>query len=361
LNITKSKTMKIAVIALLKPSQVTYKITPLLRSDMVSLVVLFRKNKYEVSHEKLVQFVLPKFTKFKPLYWTLTPFYVAYQLRKLDIDLLITYRFMPHTIYTFVVSKLLRKPFIYSQIDMDVVTLFENSLGKKLILTILRRAIQINVPGLQSSRFWGKYLSQPINILHSTIDIDMFKPTDAEVKYDLMCVGVLTKLKRVSLIIDTIYLLHKMGVKVTLAVVGEGNQRSHLENQIETLGLSQHVYLLGHQIVTPTLLCSARVFTMASNSEGLPCALMEAMACERLCIVTDVGNIPDIIVPSQTGFLYQTIKPSLMASQIAELLDKYNDYGLVRKNARHMIVKNHSFESATKKWDKIFKEVKFEK
>lgn len=352
------KKTKIAVIALLKPSQVKYKITPLLHSDGVEQLILFRKNKYKSNDDKLMQYVLPKFMRQKLFYWTLTPFFIAYKLRKHDVDILLTYRFMPHTYYTWVVSKLLKKSFIYSQIDQDVVTLHNSIYGKKFVEFIMKDALQINVPGNVSLGYWQKlYPRTPINIIHSTIDTEVFKPIDQETIYDMIYVGVLTELKQVILIIKAIHFLVSEGQNVSFAVVGYGPEKQSLEEYVVKHGLQNNVIFLGKRDVDAKLLCSSKIFSMTSKSEGLPCALMEAMACERLCISTDVGNISDAIIEGETGFIYHSLKPDEMGKQIFELLRNYDELHDVRKRARAHIIENHSFVSATKKWDKVLSEL----
>ncbi len=351
---TYKKPLKIAVIALLKPSQVKYKISPLLHSDNVEQLILFRKNKFKSSDTKLMQYVLPKYMRQKLFYWTLTPFFIAYKLRKHNVDMLLTYRFIPHTYYTWVVSKLLRKPFIYSQIDQDVVTLCNNTYGKRFVKFIMKDALQINVPGSVSLAFWQKmYPRTPINIIHSTIDTDVFKPVDQELLYDMVYVGVLTKLKQVDLMIKAIHFLISEGQNVRFAVVGYGPEKKSLEDYVVEHGLQKHIIFLGKRDVDAKLLCSAKIFSMASKSEGLPCALMEAMACERLCISTNVGNISDAIIEGNTGYFYHSLIPDEMGKQISELLNKFDKLYNVRKQARAHIIENHSFVSATKKWDNV--------
>lgn len=347
--------MKIAVIALLKPSQVKYKITPLLRSDAADAVILFRKNKYQSSDPKLIQYVLPAFMSYKPFYWTLTPFYIAYKLRRHDVDLLLTYRFIPHTYYTWVVSKLLKKPFIYSQIDADVVTLHQNPLGKLFVEYIMSAALQINTPGMRSLNYWRKvFPTKKINVLHSTIDTNVFHPVSCEQRYDLMYVGVLTELKRVGLMIEMFWhLTQKAGRDYKFAIVGYGPLEIDLRELVSKLGLSKNVDFLGKRVVDSNLLCQTRIFSMASTSEGLPCALMEAMACERLCITTNVGNISDAIIDKETGFFYNSVSPKHMAEQVSELLDNYDNLKHIRQSARNHIIQNHSFLSATRKWDRL--------
>ena len=352
------KQYKIAVIALLKPSQVKYKITPLLRSEMVSELFLFRKTSFHSSEDKLKQFVLPSFMSYKCFYWTLTPFYIAFKLRDKDIDLLLTYRFIPHTYYTWVVSKLINKPFIYSQIDQDVVSLHKTIYGRFFVESILHNAIRINVPGSRSLGYWQKVFPyKTINILHSTIDTSEFKPIETELLYDVIYVGVLTDLKRVMLLIQAIEFIASQSANVRFAIVGYGPLENDLKAYVREKDISENVVFLGKKVVDAKLLCRAKIFVMASSSEGLPCALMEAMACELLCVSTDVGNVGDLIIDGKTGFLFREPNPQRMGEVLLSLLKDYPQLRFVRKAAREHIDNHQSFTSATAKWDKLLSEI----
>ena len=345
--------VNIAVIALLKPSQVKYKLTPLVNSDHVNSILLFRKHKLDSQDLKVKQFVLPNILTYKLFYWTLTPFYIANRLRKYDIDLLLTYRLMPHACFTWVVSKLLKKPFIYSQIDLDVETMHRHQLGKHLVNFVLRDAAQINVPGSRSQLYWRSIYKTKINILHSTIDTNEFVPLPVSKEYDLIYVGEFSALKRVLLLASVVKEMVNKGKDLKMAMIGYGEELGSLKKYINANGLDHNIKILGKRAVDSDILNRARIFTMASKREGLPCALMEAMSCSLLCITTDVGNISDAIIDGKTGYFYRSLDPSQMADRLLWMLEEYENLEPVRVSAREQIVTNHSYESATKKWDRI--------
>ena len=188
------------------------------------------------------------------------------------------------------------------------------------------------------------------------IDTNVFHPVSCEQGYDLMYVGVLNERKRVSLLIEMFWqLIQKAGGDYKFAIVGYGRLEKDLRELVSKLGLSKNVDFLGKRVVDSNLLCQTRIFTMASTSEDLPCALMEAMACERLCITTNVGNISDAIIDKETGYFYNSVSPKRMAEQVSELLDNYDNLKHIRQSARDHIIQNHSFLSATRKWDRLLK------
>jgi glycosyltransferase involved in cell wall biosynthesis len=88
-----------------------------------------------------------------------------------------------------------------------------------------------------------------------------------------------------------------------LAVVGEGWLRPELEQQAVSLGLANHVMLLGKRTDVADLMAACDAFVFPSLFEGLGVALLEASYAGCACIATDTGPIPEIITDGITGLL----------------------------------------------------------
>ena len=83
---------------------------------------------------------------------------------------------------------------------------------------------------------------------------------------------------------------------------------------------------------------------MCSESEGLPKALLEAMACKRVCIGTDVVGINSLLQEDSTGFLSETTSVDDISSTIRRTL-KSERKEEIRENARRLIEKEYGFEN----------------
>lgn len=88
-----------------------------------------------------------------------------------------------------------------------------------------------------------------------------------------------------------------------LVIIGEGQQRSELERQIRIEGVSGTTHLLGHVRDASRYLLAFDVFVLASKSEGLPYALLEAGTAGVPVVATDVGGIPEIVTDGESGIL----------------------------------------------------------
>ena len=106
---------------------------------------------------------------------------------------------------------------------------------------------------------------------------------------------------------------------VHLFIIGEGEERERLEKQIDTLGLSKRVHLLGY-LDGAQYLQAFDFFVLPSKKEGLPYVLLEAGLAGLPTIASDLPGNHDIITPGETGLLIQPT-PALLKESLLKLLD----------------------------------------
>jgi glycosyltransferase involved in cell wall biosynthesis len=88
-----------------------------------------------------------------------------------------------------------------------------------------------------------------------------------------------------------------------LRVLGEGPDREAIERHRDSLGLGARVTLLGSRNDVAAQLSDCDAFALISDWEGLPYSILEAMAEGLPVLATDVGGIPDLVLPGETGEL----------------------------------------------------------
>jgi glycosyltransferase involved in cell wall biosynthesis len=103
-------------------------------------------------------------------------------------------------------------------------------------------------------------------------------------------------------------------------LVGEGPLRSSLETQTRQLGIERNVIFAGQRNDMPGVYASFDVFVLASLDEGMPMAMLEAMAAARPVVATRVGAVPRLVLPEQTGLLVDSGDPAGLAEAIERLL-----------------------------------------
>lgn len=105
-----------------------------------------------------------------------------------------------------------------------------------------------------------------------------------------------------------------------LVIVGDGPLREKLETLASSLGVADHVTFAGSRGDVFELLPGFDVFALSSRHEGLPIALIEALASALPCVCTTVGGVPEVVVDGREGLLVPPADPEAFSSALAALL-----------------------------------------
>lgn len=105
-----------------------------------------------------------------------------------------------------------------------------------------------------------------------------------------------------------------------LMLVGEGPQRTKIEQQVASLGLSHRVSLLGWRPDVPELLRRSELFVLPSRWEGMPNALLEAMAQGLPVVATNVEGVREVLGDAGGAQLVPAESVEALANQIARIL-----------------------------------------
>ncbi len=106
-----------------------------------------------------------------------------------------------------------------------------------------------------------------------------------------------------------------------LVLVGEGTYRRRVEHLIRRSGVENRIIMLGAQPHVPRLLQGADIFVFPSRTEGMPNALLEAMAAGLPCVATQVPGCRDVITDNIDGLLTTPGNVAHLADAVARLLD----------------------------------------
>jgi glycosyltransferase involved in cell wall biosynthesis len=118
----------------------------------------------------------------------------------------------------------------------------------------------------------------------------------------LLFVGRLVPIKRVDVLLRSMWRARGDGLALRLAVVGDGSLRPELERLADELGLHGAVQFLGYRRDLPRIAAGADLAVLSSDKEGTPVSLIEAAAAGRPAIATAVGGVPEIVT-ADTGVL----------------------------------------------------------
>jgi glycosyltransferase involved in cell wall biosynthesis len=156
-----------------------------------------------------------------------------------------------------------------------------------------------------------------VHVIPPSVDLDRFGSLErAEARWDVVTVGRLSPLKRTSDLLSAIALLGDRGLRVRAGIAGGGPLRDALEAEARGLGVSDRVELLGPVDRVEDVYAQARVFALTSSFEGLPIAMLDAMAAGLPVVASDVGEIGTVVDDGRNGLLYPSGDVEALAGRL---------------------------------------------
>jgi glycosyltransferase involved in cell wall biosynthesis len=133
-------------------------------------------------------------------------------------------------------------------------------------------------------------------------------------------VGCLAVRKDYGTLLAALAELRRRGRVFRAVLVGDGPERKSLEARTHELGLDGIVSFLGERPDVERLLPGMDVFVLSSREEGIPNALLEAMAAGRPAVVTDVGGNREVLTDGDTGWIVPAAAPGPLADALDQAL-----------------------------------------
>jgi len=183
---------------------------------------------------------------------------------------------------------------------------------------------------------WDKF-----KIVRCGIDPEQFSYRAPSEKISkLVYVGRLSAEKGVPVLFDSLQLLKSQGYEFELTLLGDGDARKDLEISAKAYGISQYVHFAGFvdQKTIASTLQASDIFVLPSFAEGIPVALMEAMAMGVPVIATYVGGISELVIDKVTGQMVYPSDKEGLAKAIAYYIDNPDECKQISINARDKVV-----------------------
>ncbi|HEY0306613.1 MAG TPA: glycosyltransferase [Acidobacteriaceae bacterium] len=161
-----------------------------------------------------------------------------------------------------------------------------------------------------------------LHVARLGVNADLFAartPRTIALPVQVLCVGRLVPAKGQRILLDACRLLAERGHPLHITFVGAGPDAASLQSYAATSGLASSVHFTGalNHAETRARIAEADVFVLPSFAEGIPVALMEAMAIQLACVSTWTAGIPELITHNVDGLL---VAPG-SAEELADALD----------------------------------------
>lgn len=224
----------------------------------------------------------------------------------------------------------------YSRYTDRLILINEEDYNRACKFPLRGRAERINGVGVDLKKYekykkhdWG--ISGDIKPKDVEVDIH----TKYNIKRDnaiLISVGELTKLKNHMVIIEAFKELKDL--KISYLICGSGPKEMELKKRVEELNLTDRVHFAGYVTNVPELLMQSDCFVLPSRREGLPVAMMEAMAVGLPVIATKIRGITDLIEHTKGGYLVDDWEPENYAVKIRRMFTLKDGKSNVKRDIR---------------------------
>lgn len=260
-------------------------------------------------------------------------------------------------------AKLARVPLVYSEHNLQEryhpMTRWANRASWRLQDEVV--AVSEEVAGSIASRMPR---SVPVSVVRNGIAIGDTEPCSrARVRQvhgisgDAPVVGtvaVFRSQKRLDLWLDVAQRVAHEVPDVRFLLVGDGPLRGEVEVRVTSSGLGERVVLAGLQAEARRYYAAFDVFLMTSEFEGLPLALLEAMAAGTAVVATEVGGIPEVVRDGVEGRLASFGDVGALASRVIELLRDEPQRQRLAANARSRVEAEFSVQRMERELEAVY-------
>lgn len=146
----------------------------------------------------------------------------------------------------------------------------------------------------------------------------------------------------------------KHNPNVRFVFVGDGPLRRDVEQQIHQLGLDEYFLLLGFRRDVKQLLGLFDLFILPSLSEGLPNAVLEAMACSNPVVASAVNGVVEVVVDGETGFLVPPCNPGRLSEAVTRMLESPARMKQMGIKGRERVAGAFSVEQQIGKFEELY-------
>lgn len=212
----------------------------------------------------------------------------------------------------------------------------------------------------------GDKIARKTHIIHCGIEPQTYRPSHLDRKpgnlLEIIHIGSLQPYKGQQYLIEACRQLYERGIPFHCRIIGGGKEHDRLANMIKDFGLESVVELLGSKTqqeiarILPTAHCYVQpsIITPSGKMEGIPVALMEAMASRLPVIATAISGIPELVRPDETGFLVPPADAAALADTLMAVYEDPEKAAYLAENGRSRVLQSFDLQSNVSQLAELF-------
>ena len=268
-----------------------------------------------------------------------------------------------------VVGKLTGIPVVYTEHNKQERYHTGTRLMNLATMNLLREVIAVSSDVADSIRRSKPNLRIPMSTVLNGVNVESFSKRSFDnqpirdklrIPGNVLLIGTIAVFrfqKRLGIWMELAVEILKQREDVHFVIVGDGPLKEDLKRKRDLLGLSERIHMPGLETEVRPYLAAFDLYMMTSLFEGLPVALLEAMAMECPVITTNAGGIKEVIRHEVDGLLCSVDDPKKLVGYASTLLNDAELRLKYGKAARQRVIEAFSMEKMVGELEGVYRDV----
>jgi glycosyltransferase involved in cell wall biosynthesis len=199
------------------------------------------------------------------------------------------------------------------------------------------------------------------------LDLDKFSPEDSslarhkhgfkETDFIILGIGSFYPWKNFSLLLTAAKLLKDKNIDFRLVLVGDGPLFDGLKSKAILESLEQHVYFFGYRKDIPDIINMSDCLIQPSLTEGMSNTIMEALACAKPVIASDIAGNKELVRNGINGYLFSSNNVTDLVEKIILIYKDKGSRNRMAEAARKIAEEKFSLKQMVSEYEKLYLEV----
>ncbi len=242
----------------------------------------------------------------------------------------------------------------------------ESGLSRAMIKPLARLCHRVTAVGPGVAEYFIKTIGLSRNrmsIIPNGVDLRRFNcdpgPVREELRLDqdhivIGTVGRLEPEKDQKTLLEAFRHVKEKQSTMRLVIVGNGRMADELKSHAKRLNIAEHTLFLGTRRDVPRLLSAMDVFVLPSVREGLPIALIEAMASRKPVVASDIGGVRDLIGHEENGMLVEAGDVEALSKSLLQLVASPALRNRMGESGRRFVERSYSLPTMIRAYEKVY-------